>query len=152
MDQIDSTEGPKHVSPDDIEVNLNALGSDGFTPLHVACWVGNESVVNYLVFKKFVNTNIKADAKKLEWLPLEIACWNGYPRIVNMLLKDKHTNLNSIHPTRGSCLHLAAKGDHFQIVQMLLMHNIDLEIKTQDGKLAKQVTSTSKILNIIAWY
>jgi len=36
--------------------------------------------------------------------------------------------LNYAHPQRGSCLHLAAKGNHFQIVQMLLMHGIDFNL------------------------
>ena len=134
----------------DIEVDLNKIGSDGYAPLHDACSVGNESDANYLLFKKKVHTNLKA--KILDWLPLEIACWSGYPRIVNMLIKDKHTNLNCVHPMRGSCLHLAAKGDHFQIVQMLLMFNIDFNITTEEGKKAKDVTSTKKILDIIAYY
>jgi hypothetical protein len=69
-----------------------------------------------------------------------------------MLLKDKRTNLNYQHPVRGSCLHLAAKGDHFQICQMLLMMNIDLTIRNVNGQLAKDVTQSKKILDIIAWY
>jgi ankyrin repeat protein len=68
--------------------------------------------VNYLIFKKHVDPNIKG---MNDWVPLEIACWNGHPRIVDMLLKDKRTNLNYAHPDRGSSLHLAAKGNHFQI-------------------------------------
>lgn len=98
------------VMPQDITVDLNQLGGDGYAPLHVACSVGNESIVNYLVFKKEVDPNVKG---KDDCVPLEIACWNGRPRVVDMLLKDKRTNLNSTNPKRGSCLHLAAKKDHF---------------------------------------
>jgi ankyrin repeat protein len=112
--------------PNDIIVDLSEMGEDKFSPLHVACSVGNESIVNYLVFKKHVDPNIQG---RQEWVPLELACWNGHPRIVDMLLKDKRTNLNYQHPVRGSCLHLAAKGDHFQICQILLMVNIDLTIR-----------------------
>jgi len=91
----------------------------------VACSVGNESIVNYLVFKKHVDPNAKGQD---DWAPLEIACWNGQPRIVDMLLKDKRTNLNCNHPVRGSCLHLAAKKDHFQICQVLLLRGIDVTL------------------------
>ena len=126
------------------------VGSDKIAPIHAACSVGNESVLNYLLFKKFVDPNVRAQTN--EWVPLELACWHGHPRVVNILLKDKRTNLNYSHPQRGSCLHLASKGQHFQIVQMLLMHNIDFTIKTQEGKLAKEVTNSKQILNIIAWY
>ena len=70
-------------------------GKDQNNPLHVACAVGNEIVVNYLIYKKHVEPNTKAIN---DWAPLEIACWNGYPRIVDMLLKDKRTNLNNSHP------------------------------------------------------
>jgi len=100
--------------PQDIQLDLNLCGNDKFAPIHTACSVGNEGVLNYLLFKKHVDPNNKA--KISDWVPLEIACWYGHPRIVNMLLKDKRTNLNYFHPVRGSCLHLAAKGDHFQIV------------------------------------
>lgn len=35
------------------------LGSEMFSPLHVACSVGNESIVNYLVHKKHLDPNIQ---------------------------------------------------------------------------------------------
>lgn len=124
--------------PHDIKVDLNQLGGDGFAPLHVACSVGNESIVNYLVFKKHVDPNIKG---KDECVPLELACWNGQPRVVDLLLKDKRTNLNYNNPSRGSCLHLAAKKDHFQICQVLLLRGIDVTLVNQSGQRAKDVTS-----------
>jgi len=76
-------------------LDLNLPGSDHFAPLHVACSMGNEAIVNYLVFKKHADPNLKG---KQEWVPLEIACWNGHPRIVDMLLKDKRSNLNYSDP------------------------------------------------------
>lgn len=104
--------------PQDISVDLNMAGSDNNTPLHVACSVGNDNVVQYL-FKKDVDPNHRGQN---DWVPLEWACWLGHPRIVGLLLSNKKTNVNYRHPQRGSCLHLAAKADHFQICQMLLMH------------------------------
>lgn len=148
--QIDSSSQAKAILPQDIVIDLNLVGTDKIAPIHAACSVGNESVLNYLLFKKFVDPNVRAQTS--EWVPLELACWHGHPRVVNILLKDKRTNLNYSHPQRGSCLHLASKGQHFQIVQMLLMHNIDFTIKTSEGKLAKEVTNSKQILNIIAWY
>jgi len=92
--QIDS--GVQIKMPQDIHVDLNMVGNDGFAPIHVACSVGNEGVLNYLLFKKMVDPNIQA--KNQEWVPLEISCWNGHPRLVNILLKDKRTNINYSHP------------------------------------------------------
>jgi|TARA_B110000285_G_C15133317_1_gene625124 hypothetical protein len=106
-------------------------------------------MVQYLLFKKHVDPNVEG---KSRWRPLEYACWNGHPRIVDMLLKDKRTEINYNHPVRGSCLHLAAKGHHFQICQMLLMHNIDFTLANQNGLKAKNATESRKILDIIAWY
>lgn len=97
--------------PKDIIIDLNMFGSDGFAPIHAACSVGNIELVNYLVFKKKCDPNLRALDD--QWAPLEIACWNGHPRIVDILLKDKRTNLNITHPKRGSCLHLAVKADQF---------------------------------------
>ena len=81
--------------------------------------------MHYLVFKKHLDPNVEG---KDGWRPLEMACWFDKPRIVDMLLKDKRTRLNVHHPQRGSCLHLAAKKDNFQICQMLLMQNVDVTL------------------------
>jgi ankyrin repeat protein len=86
------------------------LGNEQLAPLHFACSIGDESMVQYLLFKKHVDPNVEG---KSRWRPLEYACWNGHPRIVDILLKDKRTEINYNHPVRGSCLHLAAKGHHF---------------------------------------
>lgn len=43
--------------PNDVIVDLNVLGNDKFSPLHVACSVGNESIVNYLLVKKHIDPN-----------------------------------------------------------------------------------------------
>jgi len=45
--------------PQDVVLDLNTLGADKFAPLHVACSVGNESIVNYLVYKKLVDPNVQ---------------------------------------------------------------------------------------------
>ena len=128
---------------------MNLLNSDKFAPLHVACSVGNESVASYLLFKKHVDSNVVGDNG---WVPLEFACQFGHPHIVSLLLKDKKTNINYSNPIRGSCLHLSAKADHFAICQILLLNNIDLTLKNEVGKLAKDVTNSKKILDRIAWY
>ena len=55
--QIDSS--AKTVTlPQDIAIDLNVLGNDNFSPLHVACSVANEAMVNYLVYKKHADPNI----------------------------------------------------------------------------------------------
>lgn len=65
------------------------VGSDNFAPIHAACSVGNIEIVNFLIFKKKCDPNLKAMAD--DWVPLEIACWRAHPRIVDMLLKDART-------------------------------------------------------------
>jgi ankyrin repeat protein len=56
--QIDSAH--KTVTlPQDISIDLNVLGNDNFSPLHVACSVGNEGMVHYLVYKKHADPNIQ---------------------------------------------------------------------------------------------
>jgi ankyrin repeat protein len=113
--QIDSNGSPIQMThPNDVQIDLNMVGSDKFAPIHTACSVGNIEIVNFLVFKKKIDPNVKS--LEDDWTPLEIACWNAHPRIVDLLLKDQRTNLNVNHPIRGSCLHLAAKADQFQIV------------------------------------
>jgi hypothetical protein len=45
--------------PQDIIIDLNVLGEDNFSPLHVACSVGNEGIVSYLIYKKHADPNIQ---------------------------------------------------------------------------------------------
>jgi ankyrin repeat protein len=137
------------VNPVDLLFDLNQIGSDGYAPLHQSCSLGNESIVRYLLFKKNVDPNVRG---KDEWVPLEMACWFDKPRIVDLLLKEKKTKLNVKHPVRGSCLHLSAKKNNFQICQMLLMQGIDVGITNKEGKRAVDVTKSKKIIDIIKKY
>ena len=66
----------------------------------------------------------------------------GFFQIVNLLLDDKRIKLNEVNSEeRGSALHLAAKSNYLPICQILLLKEIDLNLKDKDGLLAKQVTT-----------
>lgn len=90
---------------------------------------------------------------KENWTPLEIAIQSEFSEIVNLLLSDKRTQINVVNaPERGSALHLAAKSNYLPICQVLLLKGIDLGIKDENGKLAKQVTSNLRIMDLIEKY
>jgi ankyrin repeat protein len=70
-----------------------------------------------------------------------------------MLLEDKRLLINAVNSEfRGSCLHLAAKSNYLPICQILLLKGIDLTIKDSNGFLAKQVTTSQQITNLIEKY
>jgi ankyrin repeat protein len=70
-----------------------------------------------------------------------------------MLLEDKRLKINTVNSEeRGSVLHLAAKSNYLPICQILLLNNIDLNIKDKEGLLAKQVTTNPQIKNLIEKY
>lgn len=60
------------------------------------------------------------------WGALHIASHLGFYEIVDILLKDKRTKAQLVgNEERGTGLHCAAKANHFKVVQMYLMNNVD---------------------------
>ncbi|XP_060582122.1 caskin-2-like isoform X1 [Ruditapes philippinarum] len=113
--------------------NEQALG--GETPLHLACQHGHFDVVNLLLLHHASPILLNKEKKS----PLDLACEFGRYRVVDLLLRSNlcspllTSNLNDMTDGKSTCLHLAAKNGHSDIIRLLLQGGININRTTLQG-------------------
>lgn len=99
--------------------DLNATDNYGFTPLHLAAWVGIDSVIALL--KSGADVNAKSNVHSFGLTPLHLAVSNKQVEIVRELLKQGADIHERIGGLRGvTSLQLAAGTARFNTASMLL--------------------------------
>ncbi|XP_052267192.1 caskin-2-like isoform X3 [Dreissena polymorpha] len=113
----------------------NEAAHGGETPLHLACQHGHFDVVNLLLLHQASPTMLNKDRKSA----LHLACEFGRYRVVDLLLRsnlcsqllvDSHSDMTE-HTT--TCLHLAAKNGHSEIIRLLLQGGMNINRVTLQG-------------------
>lgn len=66
-----------------VQIDINAIGDSGMTPLHQAVIEGNLAVVSLLILHGAEVNKQDADS----WTPLHAACSEGYVEIAKLLLE-----------------------------------------------------------------
>jgi len=111
--------------------SCNEASFNGESPLHLACHHGHADIVCQLLH---LGANPTLTNNRYLW-PLDIACEQGRSKIVEILLEKSPTCLRLLHDTTKdlidahqstTCLHLAARNEHTDIIRLLLRHGIDL--------------------------
>ncbi|KAK3315417.1 ankyrin repeat-containing domain protein [Apodospora peruviana] len=96
----------------------SASNSQGWTPLHWACWAGGLGVVKILLQNKADVNAVDAQG----WTPLFWPCYFGHVECVNLLLS--HGANHCVQTGTGwSALHWAVSRQHVQVAQILLQHH-----------------------------
>ncbi len=95
--------------------DVNFVGPDGKTPLHIASWNGNTEIVKLLVAK---GANVNAVDNE-GWTPLHRASRNGHTEIVKLLLAAG-ANVNAVDEDEYTPLHPASRHGHIEVVKLLL--------------------------------
>jgi ankyrin repeat protein/GTPase SAR1 family protein len=95
--------------------DLNALDTDGNTPLHIACKHGQEDTVSYLVKEGKCNANIPNETG---YYTLHIACQISLA-IVTRLLHAK-CDINCQDADGNTALHIACYNQSYDIIEHLL--------------------------------
>ena len=89
-------------------------GEDG-TPLHIACWLGLETIVQSLLYDGH-----DPHARDMSgWTPLMCAAAEGFHVIVGLLLAEG-AQINSADHMGRSALNLAVGSDHLEVLDVLL--------------------------------
>jgi hypothetical protein len=110
---------------------VNYHGSDGFTPLQLACYFGHEEVVRFLLGRGADANATAENEQKIR--PLHAAAANGDRAIVEMLLKaGADVNAPQIHGFTP--LHTAADRDDVALAELLLAYGADPAATDDEGR------------------
>lgn len=122
---------------EDCGAYINVVDSEGRTPLHIACSLGNNvPLVQYLLEKGSDVNCIDADGET----PLHVTCEavakddnsNNIVQIVQLLHQYK-ANINIVDKSQQSVMHLACKNNHVNIVRLLIEWGIKVHEMDQFG-------------------
>jgi uncharacterized protein len=110
----------------------NAYSSDGFTPLHLACFFGRPEAVELLLER---GADLSAVSRNpLGVTPLHSAAAAGQTRIVGLLL-ERGADANAREQGEFTALHAAAQNRDPEMAELLLAHGADPGARAEDGRL-----------------
>ena len=116
------------------ETNVNEVGTDGWSPLLLACFNDLFSVVKLLLRAEGIDVNqaMVDDGST----PLFMACQNGHASVVELLLAKSDIAVNQARTDNGCTpLFLASQKGHAPVVELLLASS-DIAVnqaRTTDG-------------------
>ncbi|MDN5214284.1 ankyrin repeat domain-containing protein [Fulvivirgaceae bacterium BMA12] len=110
---------------------LNAHAEDGFTPLGLACFFGNEEICSFLI-EAGADVNLAAN-NSFKVRPLHSAVATKNIKIARLLL-NQGAAVNASQMAGITPLHSAAHNGQMPMVELLLAHNADRSLKTNEGK------------------
>ena len=109
---------------------INKTNSDGYSPLVLSCYHGNEEVVAFLI-DKVIDINGRSDYGT----PLMAAVVKGNTKIINILLK--HNAKTNIADNNGTtALHYAVMFKNYDVIELLIDANADINLKDNRGQTA----------------
>ena len=106
--------------------------------LHSAAIHGDVDKVKFLI-EKGCNINEKS---KFGASPITIAAWSGNYEMVKLLLKDSRILIDQQDDNGYGAIHYACQNGRHDIVNLLLDHKVNTQIKTNDN---------NSVLNLAAW-
>ncbi|PVH16416.1 uncharacterized protein CXQ87_004707 [Candidozyma duobushaemuli] len=94
--------------------------SDGRTPLHWACAMGNEKIVD-LILPHMKNVDIDDLVDDGGWTPIHILCGVGNEPVLDKLMShEPQPDINLATTTGVTGLHIAVSKNHYELVKKLL--------------------------------
>lgn len=110
---------------------INEFSEDGFTPLHLAAYFGNEDVTrNLLLHGADPNTPSRND---FNVYPIHSAVAANYTMVAKMLL-EAGASINVVQMSRATPLHSAAHNGNIELLIVLLEAGADVNARMEDGK------------------
>jgi len=115
---------------------LNSFNSDGWTPLHLACYFGQVESARLLLS---LGAEIHTKAKNLNKnMPLHAAVANKQIQAVILLL-DNGADINAKQSGGWTSLHEASLLGDERMVNLLIKRGADIKMKKDDGKTPLEV-------------
>jgi ankyrin repeat protein len=106
--------------------------ADGFTPLHLASFFGQEDAARILI-ERGAEANLVARHESIHVTPLHSAAAGGHPGIVKLLL-EHGADPNAAQDGGFTPLHSAAANDDRESVEALLEAGADPSLANDEGK------------------
>lgn len=126
---------------------LNEYSRDGYTPLQLACFFGQEEIARYLV-EKGANVNaVSRNAMAVQ--PLHSAVAGGHTAIVARLLAAG-ADPNAAQQDGFRPLHAAAQNGNAEIVDLLLAHGADPALTDEEGRRPVQLAEDKGFSEVAA--
>jgi ankyrin repeat protein len=110
---------------------IQEFSDDGFTPLGLASYFGNEDVVRFLLLKG-AEPNISSQ-NGYNVYPIHSAVASNYDMIAKMLL-EAGADVNVVQMSGATPLHSAAHNGNIELLIVLLEAGANVEAKMEDGK------------------
>jgi hypothetical protein len=123
--------------------NVDTLGFNGISNLHLACESGDADAV-LILLKNGAHPN---QVCKSDWTPLLVASGKGYTNIVELLLKFG-ANPNLANQSGVTPIYHAAQRGQLTIVKILLDHGANPDIADKQGKTAVDMARQYEHLEI----
>jgi ankyrin repeat protein len=110
---------------------VNEFSEDGFSPLYLSTYFGNEESTHLLLLKG-ADPNIPSNNEYLIY-PLHAAVSTNFTMIAKMLIEGG-ADCNVVQLSGASPLHLAAKNGNIDLLIVLLEAGANVNAKMDDGK------------------
>jgi len=111
-------------------IRVDAVGEDGWTPLHWAAGNGQFEIVEFLVNERGADVTALDDQG---WTPIFRAAGQGYQDIVQFLLETGRLDATQVDNSGWTILHWAAEAGHDHVVTYLLgLGNEDVNVVAGD--------------------
>lgn len=115
---------------------VDAESTNGWTAVMIAAAKGFEQVVEQLVVEGQADA-WRADA--YQWTPLMRAIDNRHTAVVHYLLDLDQPPLSATNENGATALHVAVEKGDVSTVSLLLAHNVDQEIRDNEGRTARDI-------------
>lgn len=125
---------------------IDVVNNNGFTPLILACYSGNNKVATHLI-EKGCNINYKSEMGTA----LMAAVVRGNTEMVNILL-NHNADINSTDDNGVTALLFAVQFTNVEIVKILLNHKADKTLMDKEGKTAFEyavLSGKDEIINLL---
>jgi uncharacterized protein len=128
---VGRTRGLEELLAADAEL-ARSWSPDGFTPLHLAAFFGQEDAVR-LLLERGADANVVARHESLKVTPLHSAAAGGHSSVVGLLL-EAGADANARQEGGFTPLHSAAQNGDRESAEALLDHGADATATTDEGR------------------
>ena len=111
--------------------NVNSASADGFQPLGLACYFGQDAVAAYLIRLGADVNQAAENAMKVR--PIHAATARRSVALVRLLL-ESGADPNARQQMGYTALHAAHQNGDRDIIELLIAHGADADVRTDDGR------------------